>query len=55
MTRKSRSKRPACPETNALSTQLGETIARLRKALKIAREERDVLKKAAIFFAEQSK
>jgi len=30
-------------------------IARLRKALKIAREERDVLKKAAIFFAEQSK
>lgn len=30
-------------------------IARLRKALRIAQEERDVLKKAAIFFAEQSK
>jgi len=32
MARKPRSKRSACPETDALSTQLGETIARLRKA-----------------------
>ncbi|MGJ8559617.1 MAG: helix-turn-helix domain-containing protein [Litorimonas sp.] len=31
MTRKTRSKRPACPETEALSEKLGETIARLRK------------------------
>lgn len=32
MPRKSRSKRQPCPETEALSEQLGETIARLRKA-----------------------
>jgi transcriptional regulator with XRE-family HTH domain len=32
MTRKTRAKRPACPETEALSGKLGETIARLRKA-----------------------
>lgn len=32
MTRKTRAKRPTCPETEALSEKLGETIARLRKA-----------------------
>lgn len=32
MTRKTRSKRQACPETEALSEKLGETIARLRKS-----------------------
>lgn len=32
MPRKTRTKRTACPETEALSEKLGETIARLRKA-----------------------
>ena len=43
--------------TGLSQTQLDQQIEidRLRRELKIAKEERDILKKAAIFFAEQKR
>jgi transposase len=38
-----------------LTTAEREELARLRKALRIAEEERDILKKATAFFAKQSR
>jgi len=38
-----------------LTTAEREELARLRKELRIAQEERDILKKAAAFFAKQSR
>ena len=38
-----------------LTTVEREELARLRKELRIAQEERDILKKAAAFFAKQSR
>jgi transposase len=38
-----------------LTTAEREELVRLRKALRIAEEERDILKKAAAFFAKQSR
>ncbi|GHA83988.1 transcriptional regulator [Algimonas arctica] len=43
MTRKTRSKRPTCPETEALSEKLGETIARLRKSDQLSLGELSVM------------
>jgi len=38
-----------------LTTSKREELVRLRKALRIAEEERDILKKATAFFAKQSR
>ena len=38
-----------------LTTAEREEIARLRKELRVVQEERDILKKAAAFFAKQSR
>ena len=38
-----------------LTTAEREELVRLRKALRIAEEERDILKKATAFFAKQSR
>jgi transposase len=38
-----------------LTTAEREELARLRKAVRIAEEERDILKKATAFFAKQSR
>ena len=38
-----------------LTTAAREELARLRKELRIAQEEREILKKAAAFFAKQSR
>jgi len=38
-----------------LTTSEREELVRLRKALRIAEEERDILKKATAFFAKQSR
>jgi transposase len=38
-----------------LTTAAREELVRLRKALRIAEEERDILKKATAFFAKQSR
>ena len=38
-----------------LTTAEREELARLRKELRIAQEEREILKKAAAFFAKQSR
>ena len=38
-----------------LTTAEREELTRLRKALRIAEEERDILKKATVFFAKQSR
>jgi len=38
-----------------VTTAEREELARLRKALRIAEEERDILKKATAFFAKQSR
>ena len=38
-----------------LTTMEREEIARLRKELRIVQEEREILKKAAAFFAKQSR
>jgi transposase len=40
---------------SGLTTAEREELARLRKALRIAEEERDILKKATAFFAKQSR
>ncbi len=40
---------------SSLTTAEREELVRLRKALRIAEEERDILKKATAFFAKQSR
>ena len=40
---------------SGLTTAEREELVRLRKALRIAEEERDILKKATAFFAKQSR
>jgi transposase len=40
---------------SGLTTPEREELVRLRKALRIAEEERDILKKATAFFAKQSR
>ena len=42
-------------DKTGLTTAEREELARLRKALRIAEEERDILKKATAFFAKQSR
>ena len=43
------------PENPGTQSDLEREIAELRKENRLLREERDVLKKAAVFFAERSK
>ena len=43
------------PEKPTLQSGLEREIAELRKENRLLREERDVLKKATVFFAERSK
>ena len=45
----------ANPEKPARQSDLEREIAELRKENRMLREERDVLKKATVFFAERSK
>jgi len=45
----------ANPEKSARQSDLEREIAELRKENRLLREERDVLKKATVFFAERSK
>jgi len=43
------------PEKPTVQSDLEREIAELRKENRVLREERDVLKKATVFFAERSK
>ena len=43
------------PEKPSIQSDLEREIAELRKENRMLREERDVLKKATVFFAERSK
>lgn len=43
------------PEKSSAQSDLEREIAELRKENRMLREERDVLKKATVFFAERSK
>jgi len=43
------------PEKPAAQSDLEREVARLRKENRLLREERDILKKATVFFAERSK
>jgi transposase len=43
------------PEKPAVQSDLEREVAELRKENRMLREERDVLKKATVFFAERSK
>ena len=43
------------PEKPAAQSDLEREVAELRKENRLLREERDVLKKATVFFAERSK
>jgi transposase len=43
------------PEKPAAQSDLEREIAELRKENRLLREERDILKKATVFFAERSK
>jgi len=43
------------PEKPTLQSDLEREVAELRKENRMLREERDVLKKATVFFAERSK
>ena len=43
------------PETPAAQSDLEREIAELRKENRLLREQRDLLKKATVFFAERSK
>jgi transposase len=38
-----------------LTTSEREELARLRKELKVVREERDILKRATVFFAKETR
>ncbi|HGG58495.1 MAG TPA: hypothetical protein ENK26_01075 [Gammaproteobacteria bacterium] len=43
------------PEKPAAQSDLEREVARLRKENRLLREERDILEKATVFFAERSK